>query len=758
MRLAKSAGLACASLVAITCGFATSAFAEAAAPAAAPPTDGVQEITVTAQRREQRLQDVGVSVSALGAADLRKMGISDSKDIVKAIPGVLMDSTAGGGVNANLAVRGISQSDFSSIQESPNSMYIDEVYLASPNAAAFTLYDLSRVEVLRGPQGTLFGRASSGGLANFITTAPSKEWNGYAELGYSSFNDSYGEAAVGGPLSDRIRFRLAGRVERSDGWFQNGLPGGSATFEKNFNGIRGQIEADVSERLTARLSVSYDSNPTHSEGMYRTVPAYLVNGHPQLLPADVDAYGTGAGNDFAGYRNPYSQFNKADFNNVGFLSNSRFAPTLHLLYDLGEAKITSITNYTRFKFSYNEDCDGGPTNYCNFPFGQDLKQISQELRINGKHNALTYTGGFYFLNTTQNSPINFVFPSLSGTAYAFNAHNAIYQHVRSYAAFTQLEYEFTPKLKLTGGLRFTDENKSIDSKLYYNELGSAYGGAGVYATPLLAYDFSEASVGGLANHTEGLWSGKVQLDYKASRDALFYASFSRGVKSAGFNSNVSGGLSIAATPFKSEYLYAYEAGEKLQLFGRKLRINGGVFYYDYHRFQGFAFTGLQGVVGNYDGNFKGGELEITAAPIHNLDLNISTAYLDTKLKNVPTQYSGVIDEQSIMAPHWTVNGSVNKIVDTGFGSIAFNWNGNYVSSRYASIENDAATFVPGSFVHNARVTVTLKDANVELAFFVNNISNKARMNFSYDLTASTGSWLQSYAPPRWIGGSIRKSF
>jgi len=734
----------------------------ASAQAVDQPSGGVGEIVVQAQRRSQNLQDVGVAVTALDNGALKRLNIVDSKDIARAVPGVLLDSTAGGGVNANLSVRGVSQSDFSSVQESPNSIYIDEVYLSSPNAAAFTFYDLQQVEVLRGPQGTLFGRASSGGLANFITAKPTKDFTGYAEIGYSSFNNAYIEAAVSGPLSDRVRFRIAGRAERADGWFENGLAGGEDTFEKRFFGVRGQLEADLTETLTARLSVSFDKNPRHLEGMYRTEPAYLdANGNPALLPASIDAHGTGAGNDFAGYRNPYKKYNKADFNNVGYLQNERFAPTLNLKLDVGQATITSITNYTSFSYRYNEDCDGGPVDLCGFPLGQDLKQFSQEMRVNGKSGSLNYTAGVYYLNTRQDAPVGFVFPALAGTDFAFDDINLVNQKVESYAVFGQLEYELTPTLRATAGLRYTYERKDIDSKVFFNELGNGYsGGVGstVFVPPLLIYDFSAATVGDLATNKENLWSGKIQLDYKPSRGTLFYISASRGVKAGGFNTNVSGNLTNAETPFKSEYVHAFEAGAKLELFDRKLRWNTSVFYYDYHRFQGFAFNGLQGVVGNYDGNFKGGEIELTAAPTRDLDLTLSAAYLDSKLRGVPTAYYGLRDQQSIMAPNWTVNGSVTKRFELGLGTLSVNWNGNYIDDRYASIDNTAGTLVPGSFVHNARIGLDMKDSGLEVAVFVNNISNKARMNFTYDLIASTGSFLQSFDKPRWIGGSIRKTF
>jgi iron complex outermembrane recepter protein len=753
-------------LALVSTGRAVAAETAAGSPPATDVAAGqVAEVVVTAQRRTQRLQDVGVSVTAVTGAQMRQLGIVSSKDISKVTPGVLLDSSGGGGINANLTIRGISQSDFSSIQESPNSIYIDDVYLSSPNAAAFSLYDLDRIEVLRGPQGTLFGRASSGGLANFIVAKPTRDFTGYVEAGYSSYNDAYVEGAASGPITDKLRFRISGRRETADGWFENGLPVGHAAFAKDFYGVRAQLEADLTEDLTARLSISYDADPNHPEGAFRLAPAYIVNGQPELLPANVDAYGTGAGNDIAGYRNRHSPFNEGDFLNIGHLQNERFSPTLYLTEKLGAGvTLTSITNYTRFGYSYAEDDGGGPVNFANTELSQTLDQFSQELRLNGLRGPLTYTAGFYYLDTNQSAPIGFNLPGFSGTPFAFSDINEIHQRVNSWSIYGQAEYKVTNTLSVTVGARYTDEHKDFSSKLDFSELGSAFGGAGAYAPPLLVYNFASSpagglpGVGGLASHDEGLWSGKAELDYKPNRDMLFYASVSRGVKAAGFNTNSGGSLSVQETPFKSEYVYAYEVGSKLDLFDRRVRFNTSIFYYDYHRFQGYAFAGTQAFVGNYNGYFAGGETELVVAPRRDIDFSISASNLLTKLYDVPTAYFGVRDEQSIEAPRWTVQLNATKRFELSIGTIAINWNANYIDARYASVDNNNATYIPGSFEHNARITLDMKDNGLELAFFVDNINNVAREQFQYDFTTTTGDWIRIYAPPRWIGGSVRKSF
>lgn len=746
----------------ISLGLATGCMASGYALAEGASRLLMDEVVVTAQKRAQNINDVGISITARTGEQMRSMGIVDSKDIAKIAPGVVFDSTASGGAAVNLTIRGVSQSDFSPTQESPNSIYIDDVYIASSNAAAFTFYDLDRVEVLRGPQGTLFGRASSGGLAHFISKKPSDEFEAYFEAGYGRFNSYHLEGAIGGAVSDGVRVRLSGRTERADGWWKNVAQDGIDTFEKKFFGVRGQVEVDLTEELVANLTISFDKKPRHREGTYKQeVFALDGNGLPTPVAADFDAYGAGAGNDFTGYRDTLPDGQAGNFDNIGFLETERFAPTLNLQWQGENVSITSITNYTKFKFSYLEDCDGGPTDYCNFPISQNLDQFSQELRANGQSGAVIWTAGLYYMNIDQKAGINFEFPSLSGTDFAFSDFNAVSQKVESYAAFGQLEIELTEQLSATGGIRYTRDTKTIDSKVFFRELGNGYsGGVGttIFTPPLSVYDYSTATVGDQAKSVEGMWSGKLQLDYTPDEDTLIFMSASRGVKAPGFNTNVSGNLTNAETPFRSEIVYAYELGSKLSLLDKTLQLNTSAFYYDYSRFQGFAFNGLQGVVGNYDGYFYGAEMEVLAYPTEGLLISFGASYLKSKLRDIPTTYSGLQDQESILAPRWTLNGLVNQSFEVGSGQMAVQWSFDFVDDRYASIENTPATFLKGSFVHNVRVSYTLEDEGLEFAAFVNNVSDVDRENFVFDLIATGGYLLKSYSKPRWWGVSIRKNF
>ena len=723
----------------------------------------LEEIIVTAQKREQSLQDVGVSVTAFDASQMRELGITNATDIGDVTPGVLFTKTSSSSALSALSIRGIAQSDFSLNQEAPNAIYLDEVYISSPGAAAFALYDLNRIEVLRGPQGTLFGRNATGGLAHYITERPTDEFEAYLEAGTGSESQVKVEGAISGPLSDRVRGRLAASYESIDGWWKNHNPGVDDFYDQETRGVRAQLEFDVTDNLIARFTASYDERPETQVGTYKIENFYIdANGQPARQPPDLDAYGTGPGNNIIGYRDTFSSGPENSAEGYGTDEAERVSSSLALEWHLESISISSLTNYTSFESDYLEECDGSPIDYCSATNAQEMTQWSQELRAHGEQNGLNWTVGFYYLNIDQEEiEIGFDFPLLSGSDFAFDDSNIVEQETDSFSLFGQVEFELTPEFLLTVGLRYTYDEKEFDSKVFFNELGNGYeGGTGstVFIPPLLVYDFSTETVGSDADIDDSLWSGKVQIDYSPNEDTLIYAGVSRGVKGAGFNTNIGASLTIEETPFDSESVYAYEIGSKLDLLEKSLRLNSSIYYYDYSDYQGFAFNGLQGVVGNYDGTFYGFEVEAVASLPFDTQAILGVSYIDTELEDVPTAYSGVRDQEALLAPEWTANGSIFKSIAVGDDLISINWNFTYVDEQYGSVDNNDAVYIESSFIHNARISYTMEQSGIELAAFVNNISDENRQTMAYDLISTGGFQLRSYDRPRWWGVTIRKDF
>lgn len=723
----------------------------------------LEEVLVTAQKRVQSMQDVGVAVTAINSESMRERGVAGMADISKVAPGVVFESTSGSTISMNVGIRGVQQSDFSLNQESPNSIYIDEVYISSPYALGYPLFDMDRIEVLRGPQGTLFGRASSGGLVSYFSRRPSDEFEGYLEGSIQNYDGYTIEGAISGPISDSTRGRLSGRWGERDGYFRNHLDGNGDYMESEARSIRGQIETDLTDSLMGRLSLSYDRSPTQNQGVYKAESGYFNSeGVAAPLPPNIDGNGTGPGNDFFGYRDPYSDAHDGSFNDNGFVNTRRTMPTLYLEWAKDDFTLTSVTSYVDFEADYSEDCDGGPTPGCEFPVTQSMKQWSQELRLNGIDEVSAWTAGLYILDIQQDGTLSFEFPVLSGTDFAFSDFNEFEQSLRSYAVFGQYEYDLTDRLRGIVGMRYTRDEKDFSSQVYYKELGNGYsGGTGstVFDPPLLDYNFSESTAGGLAEQDEGMWSGKIQLDYTATDNLFFYVGASLGAKGPGFNANVGGAATFEETPFDSESVLVFEFGSKWDIVDLNMRFNTSAFYYDYSDFQGFAFSGLQGVVGNYDATFQGAEIELTGYFATSFDYGLSASYIDSNVEDVATAYSGIQDQESILAPEWTANGFVKKTFDFDNGNaLSFQWSFDYIDDRFASIDNNPATALEGGVIHNARADYDMPGIGVNFAVWVDNVTDEDRESFVFDVVASTGSLLKSYKPPRMYGLTVRKDF
>jgi iron complex outermembrane receptor protein len=724
--------------------------------------EALQEILITAQKREQSLQSVGVSVSALTADDLREAGVTGPLNLGQAVPGLQMNSASGGGYGGQLTIRGISQSDYSPHQESPNSMYIDDIYISAPNEQVAQMFDIQRVEVLRGPQGTLFGRNSTGGLVNFITAKPTKEFEGYVNLDGGSFSLFRGEGAVSGSLTDKIQGRLSAAIQSNDGYNKNHIvPEQRDLNDTHFYGVRGQLAAEITDTLTVLASITYRDDDTR-EGFYShlvTFPDPANGNRPGPLPPNVDFWGTGPGNDLQGYRDPYAQTTEGEVDFVGFLKRSITSPTLRFDWKLGSsATLTSLTNFTTMRFRYDENCDGAPQFTCRDPFRQDLDQWSQELRVNGTYDKLTWVGGFYALSIHSLGTGAFSSPFYADGPFAFDSFNNINQRLFTYAIFGQGEYLFTDHWRATLGLRVTRDEKSFSSQAYLNQLGNFVDSFDTFNPPELIYDFSPATVGSAAIQKKTDWSGKIQIDYIINDKSLLYVSVSRGIKGPGFNANAGGGTTIEQTPFKGESVYVYEFGEKLTLLNDRLRVNGAGYYYDYTNFQAYqlALTGVTPVVTNNDAKFVGGELEITARPIDGLDFRGGMTYLDSAVYKVATAQIGVVTQQASDAPRWVANWSVRYAFPIAKGTLALQYTGDYIADKFHSVDNIPAVLVNGSVGHNARASYSWD--KWELAAFVNNFTNENRQSAAYDLTASYGYAVQTYQPPRWWGGSLRYSF
>lgn len=751
MRVLKLASLAGVSLMCVQPGIAVAQDAAAAEE----DSGGLADIIVTANKRAQSLSDVGVSVTSLTSDALEQLAITDSTGITTSVPNLVNAVVFGPGSNTNFSIRGIAQNDYNDGTESPNATYIDDVYFIPTGAGSFPLYDMERIEVLRGPQGTLFGRNSTGGLIHYITKKPTQETFYSATGSYGRFGEYYVGAIVNVPFSEEMSFRLTGRYGDGDG-FQRNVTGtqpkaGSAKTES----IRGQLRIE-SGGVTSNFKASFDRASGFAQAVARdTIGIDAVTGN-QFVAGNLDLYGTGPGNDVFGFDDEGSGPNTVDHGqnrelkgnkSITFQNNTDVEITDNIT-------ITSVTAYNFFNRDQTEDCDGTQAEICQTHYDNKSHQFTQELRAFGDMGAFRWTTGAYYLSQRQRQ--NVIVP-LFFNAVAIDADVRL--RAKGYAAFVNLEYDLSPQFTIIGGLRGSRDVKSIQQINGIYLSGAPGGGfAGYEDSPDLPLGavvgenrFTDATSNGLNRIRKNGWSGKLELDYKPNPDTLVYASISRGLKSPGFNNGIiTVGLPITQLAFRPEKLLAYEVGFKSTFADNRLSANLAAFYYDYKDFQALSFEGVGSLIFNRDAEIYGLEAEFNARPTDGLTLQLSGGFVDTKLKDTPNAGGVIADREMALAPSWTVNGRVRyEFPITTEGSLlGVQVDANARDSFFNNPGNDSAAKVPRFSEVNGRIDFTDVDDRFRVALVGKNLLNDRYITSIFVLQGLGGYRYYFYNRPR----------
>jgi iron complex outermembrane recepter protein len=582
----------------------------AAAPAlaqdqAAAPDDAIAEIVVTAQRRAQNLQDVPLSVTALDANAIREAGFTNSLSIGDQVPNLEIKTF--GGV-PNLAIRGVGNNDFNSSSIGPVSIYRDDVVVASTGSQIFALMDLDRIEVLRGPQGTLFGKNTTGGAIQYFSTLPGDTVEGRARFGYGRFNLFEAETGVSIPLGEDFGVRVAGLVRRRDG--------------ERVNLFNGDKAIDVDE-AAARAIFRYhpgDLDVRFSIGGGRDRSDYLEN----------KPLGTMNGANLFGYADPLPDNIKfLNFNGPSRNDSDNFFTTLNVAYAFGDFTLKSITGYDKSSIDNRVDVDGSPQRIDEIKFLTNTRQLTQELQLSYASERLDWIVGAFVFDENFESHSE---ADLLGEvpAIAIPLVTDATRDNTSYAIFGQGTYSLTDRARLTLGGRYTIDKVGITHREY---LIPGLFDAGIpdgAQIPFLPLKRDE--------DTWRAFSWRAAVDFDVTDDVLAYASVNRGFKAGGYNIGIV--FSEAErTKVDPEYLTAYEVGVKATLFDRRLRFNSSAFYYDYTKLQVLAVSqqgnGLPALIldNAADAEIKGLEVEILAIPVRGLDLGLNFGVLDAKYKN-----------------------------------------------------------------------------------------------------------------------------
>ena len=766
----------------------------------------LEEIIVTAQKREQNIQDVGIAITAFSGEQMRQLGYTNAQQITALAPGVHIVQP-NGEANYALAIRGAANSDFVANQESPVSLYVDEVYISQMSGAGFMLFDMERVEILRGPQGTLYGRNATGGLAHFVTNKPEQEFGGYGQVTVGEYDQVKFQGAVNGALTEGLSARLSVSTHHNSGYVENRVDPDNDLNNANDYAGRVQLLFEPSEDFSLLLNTRYSLQEIRT-GFFENVSGSLDevgNGVKEdncALYTNFNGYCDDDGDNFAG-----------DYDKLGHNDLETWGVSGTLKWELGDTLLTVVLDRQGVERDYIEDSDASPLPDFNFFLATDAEQWSSEIRLDGETEKVRWVAGFYYLDIDiadangaeipglgadpsglGGNPIgiqNFVdfgFNEVSAFVAAglFGAADGAYigidnpyrQQKDSWSLFGQVEYDLSEQFTVIGGFRWIDEQVDFhyDSNvvLFPNDGSVERNGnpnillpTGVFIE-LLGYPPLERT-DYTGDYNEGLWSAKVELDWRPNDNLLAYASWNRGVKGGGFNAPLNP-LLVLAQPedvsssqdefdaqysFGEEELNAFEIGFKSTLMDGLARLNASAYYNDYKDFQAFTIVSLAtNVVSAPDAESIGFETELFLTPAEGLDVAFGLSYNDINVTLADGSKT-----TSIQSPKWNVNGLVRyEWPAFNGGSMTIQGDIHYRSKHYHSVTRADAVTQDGYHIANARLSYTSADGKWEAAVFAENITDENYVVQSFDIAAVLG-WIEEYyGRPRWVGGSVSYHF
>ncbi len=752
--------IALASGAASFLAFQSVAFAQQA-PAPAQD-DAVEEITVTAQRREQNIQEVGISVTALSGAKLDELNITAATDIVRAVPSLKMNAYSSAQVVFN--IRGVSQNDYGDQQEPPVAVYQDDSYSSSINLASFPVFDLARIETLRGPQGTLFGRNATGGAIQFISRQPTKEVHGYATATVGRFGQVIVEGAVGGPITDRLQGRIAAFSNVSDGYMKSVIPGVPDRGSNDHYALRGSLAWQPNDTADFKLLLRYMKADKETQaGLYSleaACPNAQFQGEFTRPNQSCGFWGTGPGQTGTGYRNdaisPSRGGNpwKTAETQESYVDREIFGATVHAQFDLGQFTLLSITDYQHSEKFYIEGGDSSPDDGVFFFQGSRLNQVSEEVRLSGSFGANEVVAGVFGMKVSGAYTGKFADPF-----YGYDPDVAFSQSTDSWAAFVQNEWKMSDKFKLITGLRYWNDQRE---GAYF---GSAPAVPGLTPAVTIIFNRNQISPGGSrirpadARRSFDDVTARLELDYKPNDDMLWFLSFNRGSKSGGFTFstgtpyNPNEQAFLEGIPFNPEVLNAAELGFKSTLSDGKMTFNASAFYYKYDDYQAFAQFGPVQTVINLNAKEFGVEAELNAKPAPGLTLQLGASYLDSTVKDVPLPDLATIEDHELpQAPRFSANGLIRyefPLGDAGHASLQADAQ---YSDKFcftvlcAPVEREAAYVVT-----NLRVGYAADSGEWEVAAFVDNLLEEQYRVYAFDSSLFSGVVAGVYAKPRTYG-------
>ena len=751
---------------------------------ASSDSSAVETVTVTAERRSENIQAVPMSVNAFSSKQITDLGITASTDIAQHVPNLDIALPAGAGNQPIITIRGIGLNDYDTNNAGPNGVYLDEVYLSSPASQTFQAFDLSDIEVLKGPQGTLFGRNASGGAILFSSNKPTDDFTADFQADYSSYNTFNFQGGVGGPITDNLDYRVAVQYNTSGGYMHNLFTGGSENGENNW-ASRIMLQWKPTSNWTFLLNL-HGGQVANRPNEYRHLGALNTPFGNSTNFCTSEATAAGQCVDLYGYGTP-RKFLDGEWSRREHLDVNNYGSSLRSQYQWGTITFTSITAFDHNDKIHPENTDAAPDQLIDIDFGVRNNTMTEELRASQTTDTFDWQAGLYYLweDLHQNQPL-FVLTDLdtitgfpgAGINTAFQAFDQSYQVTNATALYAQGDYKITDKLKVTLGARGTYESKTFR---YLGTVQYQSGGQGVFG-PLQLIDSSY--------HTfySSAFNYKAVLDYSFTDDTHAYASISTGYKSGDFNgsflANVPALTEQQLQPVKPEYVTAYEVGLKSSWFDNRLVLDGAAFYNDYRDMQLFLLAPPpvsacvpittpaclpNNILSNADAFTAGSDIEVIGRIFDGFTAKADVGILTTKItKSVgalaPGQPSPE-DEQLTLSPHMSMSTTLDYTREIPGGVLDLQFNANYKGHQFfdlAKFQNgttgptleDPYTQQNGYWLLNARASYAFDQGQWEVAVFARNIADKQYYLDEFNLQNPFGFIQGIVGMPRTIGGEI----
>lgn len=718
------------------------------APATSQAPSQLKAVVVTAQRREESAQKVPTAVSVLSGENLEDSGIGrKAGDVLDYVPNASAATQLHG--RPRWWIRGVGtgqqQLDFAN----PVGFYLDDVYISNASATGFPLFDLDRVEILRGPQGTLWGKNTTGGAVSVVSRKPTFGSNdGELKLDYGSFNDKLVEGASNGVIwSNHLAGRASFHYESRDGRFTN-LYDGRHASEFQDAAVRLQLLGKITEDFTALANVhlrKYTSNGTVSTvssatdgGPYVSgyVPSTGINDVNSNAPVGSDVRQTGA--------------------------------SLNLKWQLGSLALNAISGFEEYKETTLSDGDNTPLEISRGWVDALSRQYSQELRLaSPRADQWNWVAGlFYFNEDIKYKSASARLPGVDTLVGGPNYALSVFDHKnQSFAPFASTTFNFTDALSLTGGLRWTWEKRSLDIDRIANGPGTlAYTDIVEWWNPATIKSPLVQVFSANPSRTWTNFTYDLTPSFAITPDARVYFRYARGIKSGGFNTAAT--TLAALNVVEPEKLNAYELGTKTSWLGHRLTANASGFYYDYQNIQinvvgplpptNVAVSYLQNA---QKGRVFGGEFELEALPIKYIHLAGNLGLLNAKFTEFKALYGGTDYSGNHLVRAPTVSSllraDITLPIDTPFNlSLGADWRYQSRQFFYTTGQTDPLLQQAAYSLVNARITVQSPDEKLSLVLYANNLADVRYRNHSLPGSAGATGDTVYWADPRTIGAAL----